>query len=185
MIQSKFPDVRLRICCDEVKDFNTPNESLKNKYLQKVRSNPFIKTGRVSREEMLNEILPNTDVYLLPTYNEAFGFAILEAMAYGIPVISTNHFAIPEIIEHGKSGFLIDFGHFSPEELFRGYVVSELPADFHEYVTNQLTEYLIALVSSGELRVTIGQRAILTARTKFSFSRRNEIMLDIYEKAVR
>ncbi|MFT4803964.1 MAG: glycosyltransferase involved in cell wall biosynthesis [Psychroserpens sp.] len=44
---------------------------------------------------MLEQVLPETDVFVSPTYEEAFGFALLEASAYGIPVISTNHYAIP------------------------------------------------------------------------------------------
>src|SRR5690606_14442564 len=97
-IQDDFPEATLRVCCNERLDFNTPDRALREKYLRKIHNNKRIIFGRVPREVMLNQVLPNTDIYLLPTYDEAFGFAILEAMAYGIPVIASNVFAIPEII---------------------------------------------------------------------------------------
>lgn len=53
------------------------------------------------------EILSNSDIYLQPSYQEALGIAILEAMSYKIPVIATNVGGIPEIINDGVNGYLI------------------------------------------------------------------------------
>jgi glycosyltransferase involved in cell wall biosynthesis len=182
--QRLFPNITLRLCCDEKIDFNTPNASLREEYLGKVRSNDGIVAGRISREEMINEVLPVIDIYLLPTYVEAFGFAILEAMAYGIPVISTNYFAIPEMVEHGVSGFLIDTRKFDCDALFKGYVVNEIPAQFREHVTGELFSYLCQLIESAELRGRFGAAALRIARTRFSFAERNRKMFDIYREAL-
>lgn len=57
------------------------------------------------------EILCFTDVFLLPSEKESFGLAALEAMACGVPVISTNTGGLPEVNEHGKSGYLSDVGN--------------------------------------------------------------------------
>lgn len=56
------------------------------------------------------EILCFTDVFLLPSEKESFGLAALEAMACGVPVISTNTGGLPEVNEQGISGFLSDVG---------------------------------------------------------------------------
>lgn len=50
------------------------------------------------------------DVYILPSYNEGLPIAILEAMAYSHPVISTPVGGIPEVIETGKDGMLVQPG---------------------------------------------------------------------------
>jgi N-acetyl-alpha-D-glucosaminyl L-malate synthase BshA len=57
-----------------------------------------------------NHILPIADLFLLPSETESFGLAALEAMAVGVPVISSNTGGIPEVNLHGFSGYLADVG---------------------------------------------------------------------------
>lgn len=59
----------------------------------------------------VNKILCFTDLFLLPSEKESFGLAALEAMACGVPVISTNTGGLPEVNIHGVSGFLSDVGN--------------------------------------------------------------------------
>lgn len=66
----------------------------------------IIFTGSFPREEMKN-IYSLMDIFILPSLTEGFGLALVEAMAMGIPVIATNVGGIPEIIEHGKTGYLV------------------------------------------------------------------------------
>ena len=54
----------------------------------------------------IDKILCFSDLFLLPSISESFGLAALEAMAFGVPVISTNAGGIPEVNKHGYSGFL-------------------------------------------------------------------------------
>ena len=58
----------------------------------------------------VDELLCYTDVFLLPSETESFGLAALEAMAAEAVVISTNTGGLPEVNEHGYSGFLSDIG---------------------------------------------------------------------------
>lgn len=184
-IQKSYSDVTLILCCDEKFDFITKNISLRNEYLNKIKANKKIDfRGRIPRDEMINTVLPQTDIYLLPTYAEAFGYAILEAMAYGIPVISTNLFAIPEMVEHEKTGYLIDVSSYNCEKLFKGYVVTNIPEDFKEHVTVKLSEYLCLLLDSFELRKMMGASGLKKAREEFSFKNRNTLMSDIYKKVL-
>ena len=50
----------------------------------------------------------SSDVFLLPSAQESFGLAALEAMACEVPVVASNVGGLPEVIEHGVTGFLHD-----------------------------------------------------------------------------
>lgn len=57
-----------------------------------------------------NHILEFSDLFLLPSETESFGLAALEAMAAGVPVISSNTGGIPEVNLQGFSGYLSEVG---------------------------------------------------------------------------
>ena len=58
----------------------------------------------------IDRILCLTDLFLLPSETESFGLAALEAMACGVPVISSNSGGLPEVNSDGVSGYLSDVG---------------------------------------------------------------------------
>ncbi|MEM6515129.1 MAG: N-acetyl-alpha-D-glucosaminyl L-malate synthase BshA [Bacteroidota bacterium] len=58
----------------------------------------------------IDKILCFSDLFLLPSETESFGLAALEAMASGVPVVSSNTGGIPEVNKHGITGFLSDVG---------------------------------------------------------------------------
>lgn len=64
----------------------------------------------VGKQEQIEEILAISDLFLLTSDYESFGLAALEAMAAGVPVISTNAGGLPEINIEGKTGFLSNVG---------------------------------------------------------------------------
>jgi N-acetyl-alpha-D-glucosaminyl L-malate synthase BshA len=60
----------------------------------------------VGAQEAVIPLLSAADLFLLPSAQESFGLAALEAMACGVPVIASNVGGLPEVIEHGHTGFL-------------------------------------------------------------------------------
>ena len=58
----------------------------------------------------IDKILSFSDLFLLPSETESFGLAALEAMAWSVPVISSNSGGLPEVNFAGISGFLSDVG---------------------------------------------------------------------------
>ena len=64
----------------------------------------------LGNSSVLDKILYFSDLFLLPSKTESFGLAALEAMASGVPVISSNSGGIPEVNIQGVSGFLSPVG---------------------------------------------------------------------------
>lgn len=58
----------------------------------------------------IDRILCFTDLFLLPSASESFGLSALEAMAAGVPVVSSNTGGLPEVNEEGISGYLCPIG---------------------------------------------------------------------------
>lgn len=64
----------------------------------------------LGKQDRVNEKLPMADLMLLPSQLESFGLAALEAMACEVVPIATRVGGVPEVVEHGKNGFLADVG---------------------------------------------------------------------------
>ena len=64
----------------------------------------------VGKQEQMEDILAIADLFLLTSEYESFGLAALEAMAAGVPVVSTNAGGLPEIMVHGKVGYMGNVG---------------------------------------------------------------------------
>jgi len=91
--------------------------------------------GWINPEER-NQLLQSVDVFVLPSYNEGLPVAMLEAMAWGLPVITTPVGGIPEVVTHAKDGILVQPGNLE-----------------------QLTGSLERLIEDEELRLKMGNNA--------------------------
>ncbi|MEP3839178.1 MAG: N-acetyl-alpha-D-glucosaminyl L-malate synthase BshA [Algibacter sp.] len=73
----------------------------------------------------IDKILCFSDLFLLPSQTESFGLVALEAMASGVPVISSNTGGLPEVNIHGVSGFLSDVGDIDDMTKNALYILSD------------------------------------------------------------
>lgn len=64
----------------------------------------------LGKHASVDELLPCADLFLLPSENESFGLAALEAMASGAPVIASRVGGLPEVVEDGVTGYLFPVG---------------------------------------------------------------------------
>ena len=102
----------------------------------------------------LYRILQLTDVFLLPSEQESFGLAALEAMAANTPVISSNAGGIPEVNIQGETGFLTEIGN-----------------------VEAMSNYTIKLLSNEEL---LAEMKINAKKQAIKFDLKN--ILPLYEK---
>ena len=61
-------------------------------------------------EEKDRWLAERSDVFVLPSHNDAYPLVVLEAFRGGLPVISTFQGAIPEMVKEGYSGFIVNTG---------------------------------------------------------------------------
>lgn len=112
-------------------------------------------TGAVQNVE---DYLRAADLYALPTQNEAFPLALLEAMACGLACISTPVGGIPDILRHGENGWLVP------------------PGD-----RTALREAVLHLARDPALRARLGEAALNTARSQYA----REIITERYAELFR
>jgi len=129
----------------------TEESTIPNKYENYILETKDIKILKNNLDgKELNELYSKCHILLHPTFMDSTAIVIMEALKSGLPVIATDTFAIPEYIDHGKNGFLIE----NPIKYFDlNYNVSE-PIDFFggkdtaklidKYKSNNLYNYIIA-----------------------------------------
>jgi glycosyltransferase involved in cell wall biosynthesis len=93
----------------------------------------------------VHEYLQAADIYVFPTESEAFGIALIEAMACSLPVISTSTGGIKDILRHQYNGLLVPPGEFQ-----------------------QLFDALDTLISDSELANCLGRAAWKTVQERSS-----------------
>lgn len=70
--------------------------------------NDIIILKPMERSKLFKDVYPYHDVLLMGSRSEGFGLTTVEAMSVGLPVIAKNTFSLPEIVEHGKTGFIFN-----------------------------------------------------------------------------
>ncbi len=98
----------------------------------------------LGKQNGVYEKLAVADLFLMPSQLESFGLAALEAMACEVPVIATNVGGVPEVVEHGVDGYLVE------------------PGD-----VKSAAAHAIEILSRADRGREMGQRARINAKKKF------------------
>lgn len=149
--------------------------------------------GRVPYEKVV-EYYSNSDVFVFPTHYDTYGFVVPEALSFGLPVISTDSFSMPELVEHEKTGLLIktyfssfadDFGYSmgSLGELYPKRI--EVCKNPPEWYVDSLANAMERLIVDDSLRNDLSKNAESVAKEgKFSPKSWRDKMKRIYTEAL-
>lgn len=106
------------------------------------------------------KLLQQSTVFLFPSYHEGMPMAVLEAMGYGLGIVTTTVGGIPQLIAHGRSGFL------------------ETPGDL-----TAMAEDVSKLIQDEALCRNMGEQARKTAEQKYSLEIHLQKLEETYRKA--
>jgi len=132
----------------------------KHRVMDKLRDMPYKSDVLfLGKQENIAELFSISDLKLLLSEKESFGLVLLEAMACGVPGIGTNIGGIPEVIEHGTNGYLVELGD-----------------------VDAVARYAIELLSDEAKLAEFRMNALDTVQTKFKSEKIIEQYEKIYEK---
>jgi L-malate glycosyltransferase len=103
-----FARVRAQVPCELVLLGDGPERPAAEALIAELELTPFVRMPGEQRDVV--PTLQQSTVFLLPSQVESFGLAALEAMSCGVPVVASHVGGLPEVIEHGKTGFLHPVG---------------------------------------------------------------------------
>lgn len=101
LVRQRVPDARLVIIGD-----GPEHDALQQRAF--VQRDSIHLLGGVTSDVQVREWYARSTVFCLPSIQEGFGIVFLEAMAAGLPIVSTNSAAIPEVVPHGIVGTLVN-----------------------------------------------------------------------------
>jgi glycosyltransferase involved in cell wall biosynthesis len=137
-------------------------ESAMRKYCSENRLQSYVEFPGRRFGQAIIDSYHSADIFLLPSYKEGFPLTILEAMAAGLPVISTPVGAIPEVIDDGINGFLVP------------------PRD-----SQALAAKISLLIENKRLRETMAENNKAKVREKYDLRPVSEIFNAIYQELIR
>jgi glycosyltransferase involved in cell wall biosynthesis len=144
--------------------------------------------------ERVGDLFQGAHLLLFPSHMDTLGFVMLEAMAHGVPVLATRHFAVPELVEDRVSGLLVEgenqlygedglcrFDHtLPPPRSFRRALTSP-----SEHYIDRIADALALLAEDRELRVRLAAGALArVVDGPLSVTHRREALGGIYRRAV-
>ena len=171
-------------------------ERFKQKYPFKNINFFEFKNKIMLRDELLEKIYARCDIFIYPTLVDSFGGALLDAMCCKLPIVTTNIYAVPEIVQNNKNGFVIDVGG-SPKyrSVFPGENDAISEEEYMQYISSKLDDKtifnnfynaLIKLIENRALRVRMGLSGYKEVKEgKFSLKKRNLQLMEVYQKALR
>jgi alpha-maltose-1-phosphate synthase len=142
--------------------------------LQRERTGVVLIERMLPRHELI-QVLSHATAFACPSIYEPLGIVNLEAMACGAAVVASATGGIPEVVEHGRTGLLVDL-----EQVTDG---TGTPLDPEKFVT-EFAAALTEVVSDPERARAMGQAGRVRAEEHFSWESITETTLEVYRSVL-
>jgi glycosyltransferase involved in cell wall biosynthesis len=159
------------------------------KFINENKDITFI-TEIIPRRKLL-DLYASSDIFVFPTYIDTFGMVLMDAMANSLPIVATDVFSTPEIVENGKNGFLVhsDLSVWDKDGLNKWYKnYSEFKMKLlqpKKQLVGRIVDKTSVLIENSSLRRKMGKHGNdLVREGKFSIDLRNRKLKNIYEGAL-
>jgi glycosyltransferase involved in cell wall biosynthesis len=131
-------------------------------------------------QDKLFELYKKSDIMIYPGYSDSFGFGFLEAMSFGIPVVTIDGFAREELITQGKTGFVISRPMLTSQEMER------LIRSDSTGIIKEIIEAGSEIITNNKLRDRMSNNCLKTIKEgKFSINKRNKIIKEICQNSLK
>lgn len=157
--------------------------------VERIRQQPDTTYYPLVTNQKIQEMMRSHDVLIFPTLDESLGWVAVEASLAGMPVISTDVYALPEIVIHGVTGYLIrlnkaqDSSRWSGLWLEGGEFDREVACAFESMKTD-LSSYLMNFFVNPQLSSEMGQAAREHVSSMYSFELARAKLKNIYKNAL-
>lgn len=111
------------------------------------------------RDQEKDKVLRDADVFFLPSYNEGMPMSVLDAMGYGLPVVSTNVGGIPKIVHDEENGMCCNVGD-----------------------VDSMAEEIISLLSNEQKRSKAAKASINIVKNGYSLTKHLMLLEKVYEE---
>jgi len=144
------------------------------KAYERSRNKRNVYFGRVYPPLITQYLYQKADIYVLPTRYDSCPFSVVEAMSYGLPVISTDITTLPEMVKSGSNGFLIEVKDFDVQS-----------QEYFDYAVYELEKYLTILIENPSLRLKMGAESRRRVERKFNLEYKRKRLQEVFEEILK
>ena len=155
---SELPNVKFVLCGDGTSE---DVKRIKADVRRKCKGIKVSFPGWV-RDSAKDKMLMDASVFMLPSYQEGQPMSILEAMAYGLPIVSTEVGGIPQQVQNGVNGYLLK------------------PGD-----SVKTAEAIISLLKEKDIYCKASKESLAIAQQKYGFEAHAKRLSEVYDSVLR
>jgi colanic acid/amylovoran biosynthesis glycosyltransferase len=126
-----------------------------------LKLSPYLNFVGYQSQDAVCQYLHNSDIFVLPSFSEGLPVALMEALAAGVPVVTTTVAGISELVEDGVNGYLVPPGAVEP-----------------------LAKRLIQLLEDADLRQRMGQAGRIKVEQEFNLAQEVPWLKQVMEAAL-